>query len=95
MGEWSDAMADGVICEGCACPGDTATCGCPESLAILYDRQFGRASDAGKTRAAITSSIQNPHGMNTRLGGRDDVSKMQQDILNTIRNPHGTKGDGY
>jgi len=41
MGEWSDAMADGVICEGCACPGDTETCGCPESREILRKRGVG------------------------------------------------------
>ncbi len=93
MGEWSDAMADGVICEGCTCPGNTKTCGCPESIEIMHRRQFGRTNGAGKTQAAIMNSIQNPQGKNLRRGGRHDASKTQQDIMNTIHNPHGTKGD--
>lgn len=63
MGEWSEAMADGVICEGCGCLGNTETCGCPESREILRKRRFRNVEDGGATEESIMRSIQDPHGL--------------------------------
>jgi hypothetical protein len=63
MGEWSDAMADGVICEGCGCLGNTATCGCDGSRAILDRRANPSRKDGGATQASIMDAIHDPHGL--------------------------------
>lgn len=89
MGEWSDAMADGVICEGCACPGNTETCGCPVSLEILHHRRFGKPASGKNTKRAIMGAIRNPHGQN--IGGRDDTSRTQDAIMDAIHNPNSRK----
>ena len=66
MGDWSEAMADGVICEGCALPGNTATCGCPESQALISKRLNGDAADGGKVQDDIMRAVRNRNGVDKR-----------------------------